>query len=175
LEARADIRSVSAELGSLTVEFTRLAQITGNNTYYDAVQRITNALEESQNESKLPGMWPMIIDASGCKVVRRKPHRGSVALEVPPPKDDIYTTDKPKDEKTGEILVAGREKEKRAEGGTMTKKSQAGAGAPEASATCLPQGLTNPSYQREEKFTLGGMADSLYEYLIKVILIQARA
>ncbi|CAZ82658.1 unnamed protein product [Tuber melanosporum] len=92
LEVRADIRSISAELGSLTVEFTRLAQITGNNTYYDAVQRITDALEESQNESNLPGMWPMIIDASGCKV-------------------------------------------------------------------------------REEKFTLGGMADSLYEYLIKEYIL----
>jgi len=116
----------------------------------------------------------MIIDASGCKVVRRKPQRGGVALEVPPPKDDIYTADKPKDEKTGEILVVEKEKEKRAEGDTMTattKETQAGAHAPEASATCLPQGLTNPSHQREEKFTLGGMADSLYEYLIKVILI----
>lgn len=113
----------------------------------------------------------MIIDASGCKVVRPKSQPGSGALAAPPLKD---TANKPKDEKTGEILVVEKEKEKRAEKDTMTataKESQIGAKTPEASATCLPQGLTNPSYQREEKFTLGGMADSLYEYLIKVILI----
>lgn len=120
----------------------------------------------------------MIIDASGCKVVRPKSQPGSGVLAAPPLKDSTYTANKPKDEKTGEVLVVEKEKEKRAEKDTMTataKESQIGAKAPEASATCLPQGLTNPSYQREEKFTLGGMADSLYEYLIKVILIQARA
>ncbi|RPA98893.1 seven-hairpin glycosidase [Choiromyces venosus 120613-1] len=167
LKVRAAVASVSAELGSLTVEFTRLAQITGNNTYYDAVQRITNALEESQNESNLPGMWPMIIDASGCKVVRPNPQLKGVVSAVPPPKDGIYATDKPKDKKTSEIAIVGKEKEKRAEKDTKTPT----ANTPEPSATCLPQGLTKPSYQREEKFTLGGMADSLYEYLIKEYIL----
>lgn len=36
------------------------------------------------------------------------------------------------------------------------------------SPSCLPQGLTKSGPAREERFTLGGMADSLYEYLIKV-------
>lgn len=162
----------------MTVEFTRLAQITGNNTYYDAVQRITNALEESQNESNLPGMWPMIIDASGCKVVRPSPQQRSMPPAEPLPRDDIYAVGRPEDAKTGGVSAVGKEKEKRAERDTGTataKEGQTGAKAPEALATCLPQGLKNPSYQREEKFTLGGMADSLYEYLIKVMLVQGSA
>ena len=64
---RASNRVVLAELGSLSVEFTRLAQITGDNKYYDAVARITDALEDFQNRTRLPGMWPTYIDASGCK------------------------------------------------------------------------------------------------------------
>jgi mannosyl-oligosaccharide alpha-1,2-mannosidase len=60
-------RVVLAELGSLSVEFTRLAQVTGDNKYYDAVARITNELENFQNRTRLPGMWPTYIDASGCK------------------------------------------------------------------------------------------------------------
>ena len=56
-----------AELGSLSVEFTRLAQITKKAKYYDAVARITNELEIWQNNTKLPGMWPITVDASGCK------------------------------------------------------------------------------------------------------------
>jgi mannosyl-oligosaccharide alpha-1,2-mannosidase len=48
------------------VEFTRLAQITREPKYFDAIQRITNELEKFQDKTKLPGMWPKLIDASGC-------------------------------------------------------------------------------------------------------------
>jgi mannosyl-oligosaccharide alpha-1,2-mannosidase len=41
--------------------------LTGEGKYYDAIARITNALETFQNETSLPGMWPTYIDASGCK------------------------------------------------------------------------------------------------------------
>lgn len=64
---RALTRVVLAELGSLSVEFTRLAQLTRNSKYYDAIARITNELESWQNNTKLPGLWPKIVDASGCK------------------------------------------------------------------------------------------------------------
>ena len=53
-----------SELGSLTLEFTRLTQLTGNPKYYDAIQRISNAFSDSQNSTQLPGMWPVSIDAS---------------------------------------------------------------------------------------------------------------
>ena len=64
---RAKTRVVLAELGSLSVEFTRLAQITKEARYYDAIARITNEFEIWQAHTKLPGLWPMHVDASGCK------------------------------------------------------------------------------------------------------------
>ena len=64
---RAKTRVVLAELGSLSVEFTRLAQITKEARYYDAVARITNEFDIWQNNTRLPGLWPIKVDASGCK------------------------------------------------------------------------------------------------------------
>lgn len=53
-----------SELGSLSIEFTRLSQLTGNPKYYDAVQRISDTLEKHQSLTKLPGMWPVVVDAA---------------------------------------------------------------------------------------------------------------
>lgn len=56
-------------LGSLTMEFTRLAQIikqTGGSQhakYYDAVARITRLLDRTQEETRIPGLWPTILNA----------------------------------------------------------------------------------------------------------------
>jgi mannosyl-oligosaccharide alpha-1,2-mannosidase len=50
-------------LGSLSLEFTRLAQITGNNKYYDGIQRVMNELEKWQEKTNLPGMWPSMVDS----------------------------------------------------------------------------------------------------------------
>ncbi|CZT43173.1 related to class I alpha-mannosidase [Rhynchosporium secalis] len=55
---------VLAVLGSLTLEFTRLSQITGNDKYYDGVQKVMNELEKWQDNSILPGMWPAIVDSA---------------------------------------------------------------------------------------------------------------
>ncbi|KAK1783340.1 glycosyl hydrolase family 47-domain-containing protein [Copromyces sp. CBS 386.78] len=66
---RASTSAGMAELGTLSMEFTRLAQLTGENKYYDAVARITDALEDLQNRedgTALPGIFPEHIDASGC-------------------------------------------------------------------------------------------------------------
>ncbi len=73
-----------AEIGSLSVEFTRLAQITKEPRYYDAVARITNEFENWQNDTRLPGMWPIAVDASGCKRVYET--KGESAL----PKQGMY-------------------------------------------------------------------------------------
>ncbi|KAL8809418.1 MAG: hypothetical protein Q9200_003428 [Gallowayella weberi] len=56
-----------AEVGSLTLEFTRLAQLTNDAKFYDAIQRITNVLDESQNKTVLPGLWPVMMDAQHAK------------------------------------------------------------------------------------------------------------
>ncbi|KAL6239135.1 hypothetical protein BDW75DRAFT_199762 [Aspergillus navahoensis] len=66
---RGDFKAVLAELGSLSLEFTRLAQLTKQDKYYDAIARITNELEKYQDSTKLPGMWPLNLDASGCRRV----------------------------------------------------------------------------------------------------------
>ena len=53
-----------SELGSLTLEFTRLSQLTRNPKYYDAVQRVSDAFDKSQNSTQLPGMWPVTVSAN---------------------------------------------------------------------------------------------------------------
>ncbi|KAK3055862.1 hypothetical protein LTR09_003096 [Extremus antarcticus] len=63
---RASNRVVLAEIGTLSLEFTRLAQLTKEPKYYDAIARITDAFEEWQNSTRIPGMWPTSFDASGC-------------------------------------------------------------------------------------------------------------
>ncbi|KAI9789897.1 MAG: hypothetical protein M1816_005666 [Peltula sp. TS41687] len=52
-----------SELASLTLEFTRLAQLSKDARFFDAVHRITNQLAHAQNSTKLPGMWPIVVDA----------------------------------------------------------------------------------------------------------------
>lgn len=64
---RAGQRSNLAELGSLSLEFTRLAQITKEPRYYDAIARITIALSDWQDRgTMLDGVFPDNVDASGC-------------------------------------------------------------------------------------------------------------
>ncbi|KAL7938801.1 glycoside hydrolase family 47 protein [Trichoderma chlorosporum] len=56
-----------AELGTLSMEFTRLAQLTSDYKYYDAVDRITDALIDLQKRgTSIPGLFPENLDASGC-------------------------------------------------------------------------------------------------------------
>ncbi|KAK1590201.1 family 47 glycosyl hydrolase [Colletotrichum navitas] len=56
-----------AELGSMSMEFTRLAQLTGEDKYYDAIARITDAFEDLQNRgTTINGIFPEQLDASGC-------------------------------------------------------------------------------------------------------------
>lgn len=52
-----------SEIGSLSLEFTRLSQITNNPKWFDAVQRISDVFADQQNKTKLPGMWPVLVNA----------------------------------------------------------------------------------------------------------------
>ena len=52
----------SAAVTSSGLEFTRLAQLTGQDKYYDAIDRVAQALEQTQNSTKLPGMWPTFLN-----------------------------------------------------------------------------------------------------------------
>lgn len=50
-----------AEPGSLSLEFTRLSQLTGNPKYYDAISRITDIFDHQQSRTRLPGLWPLVF------------------------------------------------------------------------------------------------------------------
>ena len=52
---------VSASPGTITLEFSRLSQITGDNKYYAAVSHVMDMFHDQQNKTKLPGMWPMMV------------------------------------------------------------------------------------------------------------------
>lgn len=58
----AGINDPSASPASLSLEFTRLSQITGDPKFYDAADRVTRFLEEVQYSTRLPGMWPVTLD-----------------------------------------------------------------------------------------------------------------
>jgi mannosyl-oligosaccharide alpha-1,2-mannosidase len=60
-----------AELGSLTLEFTHLSQLTGDMRWYDAVQRITNLLDRQQNKTRLPGLWPKHVNLRTADFTQR--------------------------------------------------------------------------------------------------------
>ncbi|KAF2180611.1 glycoside hydrolase family 47 protein [Zopfia rhizophila CBS 207.26] len=52
-----------AGVGSLTMEFVRLAQITQNPKYYDAVARVTALFDRAQNTTRIPGLFPTWMNA----------------------------------------------------------------------------------------------------------------
>ncbi|KAF2100725.1 class I alpha-mannosidase [Rhizodiscina lignyota] len=55
--------AISSELGSLTLEMTRLSQLTGNPKFHDAAERIMDEFEAQQNNTKAPGLWPIMVNA----------------------------------------------------------------------------------------------------------------
>lgn len=59
----ADSNICFAGIGSLTMEFTRLAQVTSEPRFYDAVARVTTFLAQKQNSTRLPGLFPTWVNA----------------------------------------------------------------------------------------------------------------
>jgi len=52
----------SASPCSLSLEFTRLSQLTGDPKFFDAISRVVDFLERTHQASKLPGIWPKLIN-----------------------------------------------------------------------------------------------------------------
>ncbi|KAF6831046.1 endoplasmic reticulum mannosyl-oligosaccharide -alpha-mannosidase [Colletotrichum plurivorum] len=72
-EAKYGTQSVSTHESSaagcsLSMEFTRLSQITGDPKYYDATERVKEFLVKTQHDTKLPGMWPTFLNYREEKV-----------------------------------------------------------------------------------------------------------
>ncbi len=178
------------------MEFTRLAQITNEAKYYDAIARITNAFEEWQNQTRLPGMWPLYVDASGCinpsgtshsafnGPLTEQPRKANDSdydlLAIPSNKtagedgldsrNETSTFGTDKNSVAEEIPVKLKEihlEKDRSSSGNNTPSTEKRQVNEEANQ-CVPKSLSS-AFTGAEKFTLGGMADSIYEYLPKVI------
>ncbi|KAF2862376.1 glycoside hydrolase family 47 protein [Piedraia hortae CBS 480.64] len=76
--------SLLAEVGSLSLEFTRLSQLTGDSKWYDAIARITDAFQEQQNKTKIPGLFPRKINT------RQKDFRADIVFTLGGMADSLY-------------------------------------------------------------------------------------
>ncbi|WEW60598.1 mannosyl-oligosaccharide 1,2-alpha-mannosidase [Emydomyces testavorans] len=171
---RAATRVVLAELGSLSVEFTRLAQLTKQNKYYDAIARITDELERFQPNTTLPGLWPTYIDASGCKKVRRdmdgfEDVEGTGLLPPVQPKGDLPFNPLNKREDAPPRLLQDTQP---ATYDSLPKPAQSSdSPKPQDDPYCVEQGIGSPPFSGSDRYTLGALADSTYEYLPKMHLL----
>ncbi|KAH8819521.1 glycosyl hydrolase family 47-domain-containing protein [Xylogone sp. PMI_703] len=133
---RASSHSNLAELGSMSMEFTRLAQLTREPRYYDAVARVTNALEDFQNRgTPLDGVFPESIDASGCNrsVVVTKPIGVSVNKMTTPTETVGYEPDKDEDKPTAKEGESSKESKKPTTPGEMPEAEKASQAAEDKS------------------------------------------
>lgn len=62
----------SACPGSLSLEMTRLSQITGDERYYDAVNRVMRLFASGQNDTAIPGLWPLYVSLRHGDVTKGK-------------------------------------------------------------------------------------------------------
>ncbi|KAK1759937.1 putative glycoside hydrolase [Echria macrotheca] len=51
-----------AEMGSFSMEFTRLSIVTGDPKWFDAAKRVSDVFEKQQDTTALPGMWPIVVN-----------------------------------------------------------------------------------------------------------------
>lgn len=186
-----------AELATLSMEFTRLAQLTGKNKYFDAVERITDGLVEMQSAgTTIPGLFPEKIDASGCNRTATT-IRDSLSQDAQQQMGSKDTSEEPlgfrsgdlkakKDSAKGKTGSADERLERRGvipptrtmpEDDDLEKVQRPAAlnrPRPPLSADgsssewdCVPQGLVAGGYG-QETYHMGGGQDSAYEYFQKV-------
>ncbi|CAG8959476.1 hypothetical protein HYFRA_00001374 [Hymenoscyphus fraxineus] len=72
-----------AQIGSLSLEFTRLAQLTGKRKYFDGVSKVMSYLDKAQNKTQIPGLWPSQVDT-------REPSFGGNAFTLGAWADSLY-------------------------------------------------------------------------------------
>lgn len=157
-------QAIASELGSLSVEFTRLAQLTGNQSYYDAIARIGNALEAYQYNTHLPGLFPQFIDATGCmragdaKAQKKAKAKAQAAWKENSTKRELEKRDNPQSAKDDKGTDKQDDEEDEEEEEEEEEQVQG--------EICEPR-LDNLG-RTSDTFALGALIDSLYEYLLKV-------
>lgn len=164
------------------MEFTRLAQLTKQDKYYDAVARITNELEKIQDSTSIPGLWPLRVNAQGCSKYSKyttprndnptREQHGASAIKRPmtmtrkshaaPTDVESYLNLISRDINTGTDKLSN----------TTRAASEHELQAREQKPTDQCNGgLGLPNSPRDNGYTMGGMADSTYEYLPKEYLL----
>lgn len=58
--------AIMSELGTLSLEFIRLSQLTRNSKYAEAVERVTDCIDRQQMSSVVPGLLPTTVNAREC-------------------------------------------------------------------------------------------------------------
>ncbi|KAJ5898867.1 hypothetical protein N7495_003611 [Penicillium taxi] len=175
---RASSRASLAELGSLSLEFTRLAQLTKRDKYYDAIARVTNELEKLQDDTSLPGLWPTRLNAQGC--AKYEPLLTDPVAEVGAPTRKSPDSSTTKGEPTSASLKRSVPTESSNPSKLISRDPEIdlsvaepavyGSEAEAQTDTC-DGGLLLPTALRDNKYTLAGLADSTYEYLPKEYLL----
>ncbi|OIW26523.1 seven-hairpin glycosidase [Coniochaeta ligniaria NRRL 30616] len=181
---RASASASVAELGSMSMEFTRLAQVTGEDRFYDAVARITDAFEEwSGRGTALDGIFPQNVDASGCNRtalnLRLAEERSAAAREQ-------ERLEAEAEEGEGEAQARAKaDRRKRGVPGSRADQIPALLGRdPHAGSRqaplkasgaladwdCPAQGLVSGGYGADS-YSMGGSQDSAYEYFPKQYLL----
>ncbi|RYP46438.1 hypothetical protein DL768_007350 [Monosporascus sp. mg162] len=198
LPKRASTGAGLAEMGTLSMEFTRLAQLTKNDKYYDAVARITDALYDWQKRgTSIPGIFPDRVDASGCNKTAEAELASQRAAELAESqevldgpsgsrpirpfgdKTDISSSYQgPRNEQApnsdsdqgGSESGGLRPLKRRSDAGEEKRVSSINEARSPGQAECVPQGLTAGHYG-QEAYSMGGAQDSAYEYFPKQYLL----
>lgn len=84
-EQLAEEAASPSELGSFVLEFTRLSQITGDQRYFNAAHQVMRRLELAQDLSRLPGLWPVVMNP-------RAERADSDMFSMGPEADSLYKT-----------------------------------------------------------------------------------
>ncbi|RAL09598.1 class I alpha-mannosidase 1A [Aspergillus homomorphus CBS 101889] len=185
----ADKKAILAEIGSLSVEFTRLAQLTKENKYYDAIARITNELEKLQDQTQYPGLWPLKLDASGCQkgTNGNTKENTKARLEQEYARDRLPVTTRTYSSKPHPTKPAPTDAQSYQDffkihdtrslhedaqpaeypGAVAQGSGNSNVAPPEAQCT---EGLDTATIDKE-KYSLGALADSTYEYLPKEYML----
>ena len=150
------------------MEFTRLAQLTKENKYYDAVARITDELEKVQSNTSLPGLWPLHVDVSGCKYQDKGKEDFSTGTK---PEGSRRRPTEPDGQKQGSTHDVRSGLHVDAEPANYQSLSQTPNPISSLSDDCEEQGITPVPFATTDEFGLGALADSTYEYLPKEYML----
>ncbi|CAI2179364.1 7661_t:CDS:2 [Funneliformis geosporum] len=67
---------ILSQVGTLQLEYMKLAQLTGNSSFFYAVQKVTDVLDKAKKE--IPGLYPLYIDIESGKFTSRQISFGSM-------------------------------------------------------------------------------------------------